>query len=104
MALHKKLRPYTELMHWCKVMDRKAYTGLTNVYTQGLGKIYERDIKQFLEEAKQQITGVVGMSSTIVIRPKFLSMFSFTNEFVNIKINNAVIILYTVSYIKNGII
>lgn len=67
MALHKKLRPYTELMHWCKVMDRKAYTGLTNVYTQGLGKIYERDIKQFLEEAKQQITGVVGMSSTIII-------------------------------------
>lgn len=85
-------------------MDRKAYTGLTNVYTQGLGKIYERDIKQFLEEAKQQITGVVGMSSTIIIGPKFLSMFSFTNEFVNIKINNAVIILYTVSYIKNGII
>lgn len=75
MALHKKLRPYTELMHWCKVMDRKAYTGLTNVYTQGLGKIYERDIKQFLEEAKQQITGVVGMSSTIIIWPKFLSEF-----------------------------
>lgn len=41
-------------------MDRKAYTALTKVYTTALGKLYERDIKQFLEDAKQQIAGVNG--------------------------------------------
>lgn len=92
MALHKKLRPYTELMHWCKVMDRKAYTGLTNVYTQGLGKIYERDIKQFLEEAKQQITGVVGMSSTIIIRPKLFQCLVLQTRVI--QVSNETVIVY----------
>ncbi|XP_046670906.1 exocyst complex component 1 isoform X2 [Homalodisca vitripennis] len=61
--LHRDLTAYTELMHWCKVMDRKAYTALTKVYTNCLGKIYERDIHQFLEDAKHQISGV--NSSTV---------------------------------------
>jgi hypothetical protein len=39
-------------------MDRKAYTALTKVYTNSLSKLYERDIKQFFEEAKQQISGM----------------------------------------------
>jgi len=45
-------------MHWCKAMDRKAYTALTKVYTNSLSKLYDRDIKQFFEEAKQQISGM----------------------------------------------
>lgn len=45
-------------MHWCKAMDRKAYTSLSKVYTNSLSKLYERDIKQFFEEAKQQISGM----------------------------------------------
>lgn len=42
-------------MHWCKVMERKAYVALTKVYTSSLGKLYERDIKQFMEEAKNRV-------------------------------------------------
>jgi hypothetical protein len=42
-------------MHWCKMMDRKAYVALMRIYTSSLGKLYERDIKQFMEEAKQRI-------------------------------------------------
>lgn len=60
-ALHKELTAYTELMHWCKVMDRKAYTALNKVYTCCLGKIYERDVRQFLDDAKQQISGYNGI-------------------------------------------
>ena len=57
-SIHRELEVYTELMHWCKAMDRKAYTALTKVYTNSLNKLYERDIKQFFEEAKQQISGL----------------------------------------------
>uniref|UniRef100_A0A1B6CD43 Exocyst complex component Sec3 PIP2-binding N-terminal domain-containing protein n=1 Tax=Clastoptera arizonana TaxID=38151 RepID=A0A1B6CD43_9HEMI len=57
-SIHKELMVYTELMHWSKVMDRKAYNALARVYTTSLGKLYERDIRQFLEDAKQQIAGV----------------------------------------------
>jgi len=42
-------------MHWCKVMDRKAYVALMRIYTSSLGKLYERDVKQFMEEAKQRV-------------------------------------------------
>ena len=41
-------------------MDRKAYNALTKVYTTALGKLYERDIKQFLEDAKQHVSGSPG--------------------------------------------
>ncbi|KAJ9582030.1 hypothetical protein L9F63_003613 [Diploptera punctata] len=51
-SIHRELEVYTELMHWCKAMDRKAYTALTKVYTNSLNKLYEMDIKQFFEEAK----------------------------------------------------
>lgn len=36
-------------------MDRKAYVALMKVYTSSLGKLYERDIKRFFEEAKLKI-------------------------------------------------
>ncbi|KAK7871620.1 hypothetical protein R5R35_001807 [Gryllus longicercus] len=56
-SIHTELKAYTPLMHWCKAMDRKAYIALSRVYTNSLSKLYERDIKQFFEEAKQQISG-----------------------------------------------
>ncbi|BES93772.1 exocyst complex component sec3 [Nesidiocoris tenuis] len=57
--LHKELRCYTELMHWTKVMDRKAYAALSKVYTSAIGKLYERDIRHFLEEAKVYVSGPI---------------------------------------------
>lgn len=54
---HKELLPYQELMHWMKVMDRKAYDALAKVYTNSLSKIYERDIRVFFEQAKIMVVG-----------------------------------------------
>ncbi len=54
---HKELLPYQELMHWMKVMDRKAYDALAKVYTNSLSKIYERDVRVFFEQAKSLVVG-----------------------------------------------
>ncbi|KAK9498728.1 hypothetical protein O3M35_003298 [Rhynocoris fuscipes] len=59
-SLHKELQNYTPLMHWMKAMDRKAYNALTKVYVTALSKLYERDIRYFLDEAKQHICGQSG--------------------------------------------
>lgn len=45
-------------MHWMKAMDRKAYTALMRVYTGAISKLYDRDTKQFFEEAKLRISGL----------------------------------------------
>lgn len=55
-SVHKELIQYAELMHWSKVMDKKAYIALTKVYISSLSKWYDRDIKLFFEQAKLNIT------------------------------------------------
>ncbi|XP_058829670.1 exocyst complex component 1 [Topomyia yanbarensis] len=55
-SVHKELSAYTELMHWMKAMDRKAYDALIKVYTSSLSKVYDRDIRIFFEAAKQSIS------------------------------------------------
>ncbi|XP_043646692.1 exocyst complex component 1 [Drosophila teissieri] len=54
--VHRELTPYTELMHWAKAMDRKTYDGLMRVYTASLSKIYDRDVRNFFNLAKIQVT------------------------------------------------
>lgn len=56
-SIHRELEVYAELMHWMKAMDRKAYIALMRVYTGAISKLYDRDIKQFFEEAKLRISG-----------------------------------------------
>lgn len=38
-------------------MDRKSYESLKNVYTNSLGKLYERDLKLLFDSAKSKISG-----------------------------------------------
>lgn len=38
-------------------MDRKAYEHLRNLYTESLGKLYEKDIKRLFEVGKEAIGG-----------------------------------------------
>uniref|UniRef100_A0A8D9BVJ3 Exocyst complex component 1 n=1 Tax=Cacopsylla melanoneura TaxID=428564 RepID=A0A8D9BVJ3_9HEMI len=57
VTIHKELAVFAELMHWIKDMDTKAYNELKKVYVSTVGKLYERDIKLFLEDAKQTISG-----------------------------------------------
>lgn len=44
-------------MHWCKAMDRRSYTALRKVYTDSIGKLYDRDLKLFFEQALHVILG-----------------------------------------------
>lgn len=44
-------------MHWCKTMDRRAYIALRKVYTDSIGKLYDRDLKLFFEQALHLVTG-----------------------------------------------
>lgn len=53
---HRELGAYQELMHWMKAMDPNAYEALTKVYTSSLSKVYERDIRQFFDQSKHQVT------------------------------------------------
>lgn len=53
---HRELGAYQELMHWMKAMDTNAYEGLTKVYTSSLSKVYERDLRQFFDQSKHQVT------------------------------------------------
>ncbi|XP_055597796.1 exocyst complex component 1 [Uranotaenia lowii] len=55
-SVHKELSAYAELMHWMKAMDRKAYDALVKVYTSSLSKVYDRDIRNFFDMAKQSIS------------------------------------------------
>lgn len=72
-SLHREMNRYAELMHWIKAMDRKAYNALTKVYTSSLSKLYERDIKNFMEEAKRQISlqnSMVGSREDVSVKGK----------------------------------
>ncbi|XP_075160765.1 exocyst complex component Sec3 [Haematobia irritans] len=55
-SVHQELAPYTELMHWIKAMDRSKYEDLTKKYTESLSANYDRDIRNFFNLAKLQIS------------------------------------------------
>lgn len=55
-AVHKELSAYSELMHWLKSMDRKAYEALIKVYTSAMSKVYERELKNFFDLARSTIS------------------------------------------------
>uniref|UniRef100_A0A1Y1MFS9 Exocyst complex component Sec3 PIP2-binding N-terminal domain-containing protein n=1 Tax=Photinus pyralis TaxID=7054 RepID=A0A1Y1MFS9_PHOPY len=63
--VHKELSTYAELMHWLKVMDRKAYDGLKKVYTDSLGKLYDRDIRSLFDLAKERVANTTQVTSPI---------------------------------------
>lgn len=55
-GVHKELYIYTELMHWLKVMDRKIFESLKDVYTTSLGKLYDRDLRGLFNAARDKIS------------------------------------------------
>ncbi|CAH0552972.1 unnamed protein product [Brassicogethes aeneus] len=62
-GVHKELKAYTELMHWMRVMDKKSYEQMKKVYTESLGKLYNRDLKNLFDSAREKIP-VVGVATT----------------------------------------
>lgn len=53
---HRELNGYQELMHLMKTMDMISYDALAKVYTNSLSKVYERDLRQFFDQAKWMVT------------------------------------------------
>lgn len=64
--IHEDLSSYTELMHWLKVMDQKSYKQLKNVYTDSFGKLYETNLKNLFEFAREKI-GVTGLPNALPV-------------------------------------
>lgn len=56
-GVHRELRPYTELMHWSKAMDRSTYDSLKETYKSSMGKLYERDLRNLFEVAREKVSG-----------------------------------------------
>ncbi|KAG5890878.1 hypothetical protein JTB14_002821 [Gonioctena quinquepunctata] len=54
-GVHRELAAYTELIHWIKVMDKKMYESLKDVYTSSLGKLYDRDLRGLFNAAREKI-------------------------------------------------
>ncbi|XP_071846851.1 exocyst complex component 1-like isoform X2 [Apostichopus japonicus] len=52
---HKELRPYSELMQWLKWADKDAYYKLSKVYIDSISKLYERELQEFFEKARQAL-------------------------------------------------
>ena len=49
---------YAPLMHWLKATDRGCYEKLLEVYTTSISKLYERDLRQFFDEARAKVMGL----------------------------------------------
>uniref|UniRef100_UPI00358DE69F exocyst complex component 1 isoform X1 n=2 Tax=Myxine glutinosa TaxID=7769 RepID=UPI00358DE69F len=52
---HRDLLPYADLLGWLKTTDSSIYSELAKVYAQMLSKLYEKEIRNFLDAAKQRI-------------------------------------------------
>ncbi|XP_074649870.1 exocyst complex component 1-like [Tubulanus polymorphus] len=55
---HRDLLPYAEVMLWLKGADPTSFSELAKVYTKNLSRIYEREIKEFMDLARQKLTPV----------------------------------------------
>ncbi|XP_057667737.1 exocyst complex component 1 [Diorhabda carinulata] len=66
-GVHKELYPYTELIHWIKVMDKKMYDSLKDVYTTSMGKLYDRDLKNLFSIAREKIAVNGNVTSPTII-------------------------------------
>ncbi|KAF7270489.1 hypothetical protein GWI33_016555 [Rhynchophorus ferrugineus] len=66
-GVHRELYAYTELMHWVKVMDKKMYDSLKEVYTTSLGKLYDRDLRGLFNAARDKIGAYTVTSPTTLI-------------------------------------
>ncbi|KAJ8969647.1 hypothetical protein NQ314_001649 [Rhamnusium bicolor] len=62
-GVHKELYAYIELMHWMKVMDKKMYESLKDIYTTSLGKLYDRDLRGLFNTAREKISAYGALSS-----------------------------------------
>ncbi|XP_066415688.1 exocyst complex component 1-like [Molothrus aeneus] len=54
---HEELLPYTPLMAWLRSTNPALFWDLPKVYSQNLGRLYEREIRALFEQAKISLSG-----------------------------------------------
>ncbi|XP_064636465.1 exocyst complex component 1-like isoform X2 [Lineus longissimus] len=57
---HRDLTPYAEVMLWLKNADPSSFSKLAKVYTENLSRIYDREVKEFVEAARQRLMASKG--------------------------------------------
>lgn len=55
---HRDLLRYAKLMEWLKTTEYNRYEGLTKNYIDYIVRLYDREIRDFFEVAKNKMTGV----------------------------------------------
>ncbi|XP_069600553.1 exocyst complex component 1 isoform X2 [Ranitomeya imitator] len=55
---HRDLLRYAKLMEWLKTTEYTRYEGLTKNYIDYIVRLYDREIRDFFEVAKNKMTGV----------------------------------------------
>eukprot|EP00058_Branchiostoma_floridae_P002296 XP_002587784.1 hypothetical protein BRAFLDRAFT_92229 [Branchiostoma floridae] len=73
---HRDLMPYAELMLWLKGADITSFHQLAQVYTSNLKRLYDREIKDFLEAAK----AILGTKPSAVDSKKFGKLMGSTES------------------------
>ncbi|XP_074407713.1 exocyst complex component 1-like [Zonotrichia albicollis] len=56
-AHHEELLPFTPLMAWLRSSNPALFWDLPKVYSQNLGRLYEREIRALFEQAKISLSG-----------------------------------------------
>ncbi|XP_041340546.1 exocyst complex component 1-like [Pyrgilauda ruficollis] len=54
---HEELLPYSPLMAWLRSTNPALFWDLPKVYSQNLGRLYEREIRALFEQAKISLSG-----------------------------------------------
>ncbi|XP_078371204.1 exocyst complex component 1-like isoform X1 [Oculina patagonica] len=54
LSCHNDLAPFSDLMKWLKEVDQTVFLELCQAYTQSLSKVYEKELRDFFEAAKQR--------------------------------------------------
>ncbi|XP_072040820.1 LOW QUALITY PROTEIN: exocyst complex component 1-like [Amphiura filiformis] len=59
-SFHRDLIPYSELIQWLKKADNTSFKKLSKIYTESLHRLYERELADFFEIARQALIGPKG--------------------------------------------
>ncbi|EEC10565.1 exocyst complex component sec3, putative, partial [Ixodes scapularis] len=53
---HNELRPYSDLMRWLSRADASRFQSLQQLYISTMGKLYERELRTFFEQARDRLS------------------------------------------------
>ncbi|XP_075716016.1 exocyst complex component 1 isoform X3 [Rhinoderma darwinii] len=67
---HRDLLRYSKLMEWLKTTEYARYEGLTKNYIDYIVRLYDREIRDFFEVAKNKMTGVAKEGKKFATLPR----------------------------------